>query len=45
MVNEMELLAYNEKKVEKMPWVADDRPVAPQVGTKNFSSIAQGFVK
>ena len=31
VVTEMEQLAYSEKKVEKSPWVADDRPSAPKV--------------
>eukprot|EP00088_Acartia_fossae_P044309 TRINITY_DN4699_c0_g1_i11.p1 TRINITY_DN4699_c0_g1~~TRINITY_DN4699_c0_g1_i11.p1 ORF type:complete len:400 (-),score=62.29 TRINITY_DN4699_c0_g1_i11:188-1387(-) len=31
VVNEMEIAAYNEKKVEKSPWVADDRPAAPKI--------------
>ena len=36
VVTEMEQQAYSEKKVEKSPWVADDRPSAPKVN--NFSS-------
>ena len=35
VVNEMELQAYSEKKIEKMPWVADDRPSAPKVGIRH----------
>ena len=33
MVNEMEKIAYSEKKVEKNPWLTDDNdePAVPKV--------------
>ena len=32
VVNEMEKLAYSEKKIEKNPWlIEDDKPAVPKV--------------
>ena len=33
VVNELEQVAYSEKKIEKSPWLPDDRPTAPKVGS------------
>jgi hypothetical protein len=32
VVNELEQVAYSEKKIEKSPWLPDDRPTVPKVG-------------
>ncbi len=32
-MNELEQVAYSEKKIEKSPWLPDDRPTAPKVGS------------
>lgn len=31
VVNEMEKLAYSEKKIEKNPWLLDDEKQTPEV--------------
>ena len=36
VVNEMEQVAYSEKKIEKSPWLPDDRPTAPKVKKSVF---------
>ena len=30
-MNELEQVAYSEKKIEKNPWLPDERPTAPKV--------------
>ena len=36
VVNEMEQVASSEKKIEKSPWLPDDRPTAPKVKKSVF---------